>query len=125
MKALKVGLDVPWNDFVDRVCSVPDENIPFVARSQFTMFPAWFDKPVDFLGKFETFVQDWELLQRLKPGVPSLLVKPKTPMHANKSNRKTYPEYYNKHRRDLVAKRYAIDIELFEYEFEDGYVQEN
>jgi hypothetical protein len=65
---------------------------------------------VDFIGRFENFEEDANMvLQRI--GVDA-----KVPM-LNTSKRSNYRDYYTPRTRDLVARRFARDIEMFGYEF--------
>jgi hypothetical protein len=65
---------------------------------------------VDFVGRFENFEADGnEVLRRIgiQAQVPRL----------NVSSRSNYRDYYTPRTRDLVAARFARDIEAFGYEF--------
>ena len=65
---------------------------------------------VDFVGQFENFQADAsEALQRIgiEAEIPRL----------NTSKRSDYRDYYTARTRDLVARRFARDIEAFGYEF--------
>lgn len=66
---------------------------------------------VDFVGKTETINSDISLLCE-KLGVNLLDMN-----IANTSEHKHYSEYYNDETRQIVAERYAKDIEYFGYEF--------
>lgn len=67
---------------------------------------------VDFVGYFERLEEDFaEVCRRI--GIPAALPPPKS--HAP---RKDYRSFYNDETRDLVAKAYAADIDLFGYTFE-------
>ena len=69
------------------------------------------DKPIDFIGRFEHYEEDWKVVQE------KLGIKAKLP-HENQSDRPQYTEFYrNKKLIDLVADFYARDIELYGYEF--------
>ncbi len=66
---------------------------------------------VDYVGRFENLQEDFnEICLRLE--IPTVDL-PK----ANISKHKYYKEYYNDYSRDLVAKAFKEDIELFHYDF--------
>ena len=70
---------------------------------------------VNFIGRFEKFESDLrEILDILGIGEMDISNK-----NASK-NRKHYHEYYNDETRDLVAQIYKLDIQLFNYSFENN-----
>jgi len=68
---------------------------------------------VDFVGKYESFEEDMQyVLRSLR------LSGDATFTHENRSKHKHYSGYYTEDLKNIVAERYARDIEYFGYTFE-------
>ena len=70
-----------------------------------------FTRGADFIGRFENLQKDFNMCCELLD-IPLLKLK-----HLNQRNHKHYSEYYDKETREIVAEKYAKDIEHFGYKF--------
>lgn len=69
---------------------------------------------VDYVGRYETLNKDFELVQQIWHGWPSTCP---SLSYLNKHDHLPYQEYYTPLLQDIVAQRFASDVNMFDYEF--------
>lgn len=114
---LKYGVfheGMPFDDFVDCILEIPDEQADLHFISQSVLLTDQSGQLLtDFVGKFEDLQADFSKIA-LKLGKPDLSI----PHKAKSSNRSWQDYYFGNHSLiDKVGERYSRDIELFNYHF--------
>jgi|GEM_PF-756548 len=101
-------IDMSFSSFINLVCRIPDNISDNHFRSQAgTIFKDPRIKP-DFIGKIETFQDDWAQLNKLAGTTMKI-------ERYNSSGEYDYRELYTQELVEQVAERYRDDIELFSY----------
>lgn len=96
-----------FEGFVRSICNYHSSKMDGHVASQCFLF---INKFPDFIGRYENFLNDWEVVaDRLG------LAKPLPATHG--TYHKHYREHYTPDMRDLVAVKFKDDIERFEYAF--------
>ena len=105
---LKIDKNSSFKDYLNSIL-VLDVNVQWDHQHKFVYHNN--ECLVDFIGRFENLQEDFKIVCD-KIGIP----RQELP-HSNKSTHKHYTEYYDDETREIVAEKYAKDIEMFGYEF--------
>ena len=97
-----------FKSFTKGINNIPESKLTY---NHFDPQYKWFDNRLDFIGRFEYIQKDFDTVCD-KIDIPKI----KLP-HRNKSNHTHYTDYYDDETREIVAEKYAIDIEVFNYKF--------
>lgn len=117
-KGNKLVKGMPFAEFVETVCEIPDEEANMHYRSQHeAVCGSGKDKPIlaDFVGRFENLAADFAVVaERL--GRAQGIRLPHRFRSVSRASR-PYTEFYDSRLRDLVHERYREDIDIFNYTF--------
>ena len=94
------------------VYKIKDMKNPHLASQHSFIIDNQGKKLVDFIGRFEFLEKDFKTACN-----KANLSERKLPCK-NKTKHRHYTEYYNNNTRDIIAEKYAKDIEYFNYKFE-------
>ena len=105
--------DMTFDDFARKVAKTPDSRANRHFRSQHTFLTDRHGRLIpDFVGRFERLSEDFaRVMEHI--GVSDVRLP-----HVRDSRGSRYREYYTSELVDLVARRYARDVDLFDYDFE-------
>ena len=116
IKFLKdVGLfksNMTFEDFVEAICDIPDGMAEGHFRSQHSFITDETGREVvNFVGKFESFEDDFRVVRKKLNTTASV-------PHLRKTTHEPYKSYYNEKCAARVFDRYRTDIERFAYQFD-------
>jgi hypothetical protein len=108
----KIDNNFNFEKFVKTIEKIPDSEADPHFRSQYLYITDKNGKLlVDFIGKFENLNEDFKFVGR-KIGLDN-----KNLPEIMKTSHKNYREYYTEEIKNIIARRYKKDVELFNYKF--------
>jgi hypothetical protein len=110
---LDIHFDMNFEQFVNRVAEIPDAKIDRHLRSQTFFLCKGDELMVDFIGKFESLLDDWQKLME-KLSLPPLPHK-NISLQESENNEESF---YTRNIAEVAIERYRKDIELLGYQDE-------
>ena len=113
---------ISFSDYIKEIC-INNTNSSILQRDKNAILHSspyldyWFNgtiDKIDFVGKFEDIQNCWKTISKRLQYSTSLLPKRRIGVYS-----KHYTEYYDAETRQIVAEKYAKDIEYFGYKFEE------
>lgn len=98
--------NMTFGQFVDAIEDIKIEDMDIHFRPQYTFFP----ETPDYLGKFETLEEDYEIICHFI-GIKS----PIRLLHKNKTDKTRFKDYYTREIIEKVVRIYKKDFEMFDY----------
>jgi len=102
-----------FNKFVKLLTKWDLDNLPWPRGLHLRTMDYWLDSKVDYIGRYEQLQLSYKHICK-KCGIP-YSVLPET----NKSRHKHYTKYYNNESISIVSKLYKIDLDRFNYKYND------
>jgi hypothetical protein len=121
-KGPKLFKGMPFAEFVETVCEIPDTEANGHFVSQHAVICGWGkDKPImaDFVGRFENLASDFSTVAKRIGGTQELRLPHR--LRSVSRGSRAYTEFYDERLRNLVYDRYREDIEIFNYAFGESH----
>ena len=99
---------VDWIKYSSSTCNHP---VPHTNQLDWLIDPHG-NILMDYIGKLETLSDDWKIISK------RLSITAELPHKNRNSDKMHYSEYYNEKTKEIIRKKFTIDIEHFEYEFD-------
>ena len=111
-----------FNDFVIRGLRKRStiQHIHFVPQSNLLCAPYGGELVIDFVGFFENFKDDFDIVKRELLFDPNLSLRHDNVTKASSACRPNYKISYSDEAREIVSEVYRRDIELFRYNFDNS-----
>jgi hypothetical protein len=115
--AVELYSNMPFAEFVEAVCRIPDKKADRHFRSQHpTVYSPDGRLMADFVGRFETLQEDFARVAG-EIGAPGLQLPERNQTYSSKRGSRHYRDFYDDRLKKLVHQRYVYDVEAFGYSF--------
>ena len=107
--------EMKFEEFVNRINYSSDACVhPSRHKNQLDWFTVDNGKVmVEFIGKFENLESDWQkICEKLSINITLLHIR------QNPNNQRSYTDYYTDETKEIIGEKFRVDIEYFNYTFE-------